>query len=59
MTPTPDVCAAYRQMQTLDLLHVQAAFESDYKDDLTEEGKDFCRGRLALISEILAARATS
>jgi hypothetical protein len=54
MTLSAEARALYEGMRTEELLRSQMAFEADYRD--AHSDKDFCRGRLALIAEVLAAR---
>lgn len=56
VTPDDSKRTLYESMGTGDLLELRAAFEDDYRDTTTDMGKDFCRGRLALIADVLRAR---
>jgi hypothetical protein len=44
-------------MSTAQLIEIQAAFSLDEADAMRAESAAFCAGRLALIGDILSARA--
>ena len=56
MTPDDSKRTLYESIGTLELLELRAAFEADYAQSPTEMGMQFCRGRLALIADVLLAR---
>jgi hypothetical protein len=51
--------ALYKSLRTCQLIELQAAFEARSVKDVTKSGRIFTRTRLALIADVLRARAAA